>query len=173
MLSDTDDVCLHGAQHQQAAVIPLSVFPPPHTFKVYCRPLCHYLWCPAQCMLVRSENTLGRPDIAICGHRDRFSAVSIFFMLIFETETKHEWGRGRERERGRHRVRSRLQALSCQHRARRAAWTHEPWNHDLSRSQALNRLSHPGAPLFQDALNWVLNPFIAQGCSIKWVSTSL
>ena len=26
------------------------------------------------------------------------------------------------------------------------AWTHKPWDHDLSRSQALNRPSHPGAP---------------------------
>ena len=35
--------------------------------------------------------------------------------------------------------------LSCQHRARRRARTHGPQDHDLSRSQKLNRLSHPGA----------------------------
>ena len=42
---------------------------------------------------------------------------------------------------------SRLQALSCQHRARRGARTHEPRDRDLSRSRPLNRLSHPGTPL--------------------------
>ena len=50
-------------------------------------------------------------------------------------------------ERGRHRIWSRFQALSCQHRARRGAGTHALWDHDLSRSRMLNRLSHPGAPL--------------------------
>ena len=71
----------------------------------------------------------------------------LFFFLMFiyfwERETEHEQGRGRER---RHRIGSRLQALSCQHRARRGARTHEPQDHDLSRSWMLNRLSHPGAP---------------------------
>ena len=51
-------------------------------------------------------------------------------------------------ERGRHRIRNRLQALSCQHRAPRGAPTHEPRDHDLSRSRKLNRLSHPDAPFF-------------------------
>ena len=51
-----------------------------------------------------------------------------------------------QRERGRHRIGSRLQALSCQHRAPRGAPTHELGDHDLSGSQRLNRLSHPGAP---------------------------
>ena len=27
-------------------------------------------------------------------------------------------------------------------------WTHKPWDHDLSRSLTLNRLSHPGTPIF-------------------------
>ena len=49
-------------------------------------------------------------------------------------------------ERGRHRIRSRLQAPSCQRRARRGARTHELRDHDLSRSQTLDRLNHPGAP---------------------------
>ena len=26
------------------------------------------------------------------------------------------------------------------------AWTHEPWDHDLSQSRTLNWLGHPGAP---------------------------
>ena len=61
-----------------------------------------------------------------------------------QRETEREQGRGRERRR--HRVRSRLQAPSCQHRARRGARTHELRDHDLSGSRTLNRLSHPGAP---------------------------
>ena len=55
---------------------------------------------------------------------------------------------GAERDRGRHRIPSRLQAPSCRHRARRGAPTHEPRDHDLSRSRTLHRLSHPGAPNF-------------------------
>ena len=34
---------------------------------------------------------------------------------------------GKGRERGRHRIWSRLQALSCQHRAWCGAWTHKPY----------------------------------------------
>ena len=54
------------------------------------------------------------------------SADTLFFFFnvyLFLSETEHEWGRGRER--GRHRIRSGLQALSCQHRARRGAQTHD------------------------------------------------
>ena len=40
-----------------------------------------------------------------------------------QRETERELGRGRER--GRHRMRSRLQVLSCPHRARHGARTHE------------------------------------------------
>ena len=44
-------------------------------------------------------------------------------MVIFETEreteTETEDEQGRGKETGRHRIRSRLQALSCQHRAQR------------------------------------------------------
>ena len=59
-------------------------------------------------------------------------------MFIFERETEHKPWEGR--------IWSRLQALSCQYRAQRGAWTHELQEHDLSSSQALNWLSHPGAP---------------------------
>ena len=61
-----------------------------------------------------------------------------------ERDTECEWGRGRER--GRHRIWSGLQAQSCQHRAWCGAWTHKLWDRDLSWSQMLNWLSHPGAP---------------------------
>ena len=64
--------------------------------------------------------------------------------IYFERGGEEESGTGRER--GRHRIWSRLQALSCQHRAWCGARTHKPWDHDLSRSWTLNQLSHPGAP---------------------------
>ena len=76
------------------------------------------------------------------------SIKKIFFnvyLFLRQRETKHEWGR--VRERGKHRIWSRLQALSCQHRARCRARTHGPWDNDLSRSRTLNRLSHPGSPV--------------------------
>ena len=44
-----------------------------------------------------------------------FNFLKILF--IFERERETEYEPGRSRERGRHRIRSRLQALSCQHRA--------------------------------------------------------
>ena len=61
----------------------------------------------------------------------------------------------RDRERGRHRIRSRLQILSCQHRAWHGAWTHKPWDHDLRWSRTLNWLSQPGAPGHQHF--WSIN----------------
>ena len=70
----------------------------------------------------------------------------MFIYFLREREAEHEQGRGRER--GRHRIWSRLQAPSCQHRARCWARTHQPWDHDLSQSQTLNRPSHPGALIF-------------------------
>ena len=77
-----------------------------------------------------------------------FFSSFLFLMCIYFWERAHkrECERGRGRERGRHRIGSRLQALSCQHRARCRAHTHKPWDHDLSRSQMLNWLSHPGTP---------------------------
>ena len=68
-----------------------------------------------------------------------------FYLFLKKRETEHEQGRGRERKR-RHRIRSRLQAPSCQHRARRRALTHEPRDHEVSRRRTLNRLNHPGTP---------------------------
>ena len=58
---------------------------------------------------------------------DFFLSFLIFFKHLFIIErqrvTEHEHGRGRERRR--HRIRSRLQALSCQHRAWYGARTHK------------------------------------------------
>ena len=76
--------------------------------------------------------------------------TTFFFVCVcvylFLRERERQRGQRRGRERGRHRIPSRLQALICQHRARCGARTHEPRDHDLSRSRTLNRLSHPGAP---------------------------
>ena len=66
-------------------------------------------------------------------------------MFIHFWETDHEWERGREKAR--HRIWSRLQALSCQQRVQCGARSYESWDHDLSRSQTLNQLSHPVTPL--------------------------
>ena len=55
-------------------------------------------------------------------------SLSLFFNCLFLRERERERGR----EKGRHRIWSRLQALSCQHRARHWTRTHEPWDHDLS-----------------------------------------
>ena len=63
--------------------------------------------------------------------------TSYFFFLIFNVDLflrERDRARVREeqRERGRHSIRSRLQALSCQHRAWCWAQTHELWDRDLS-----------------------------------------
>ena len=81
-----------------------------------------------------------------------FQLKKFFLTFIYYWETEHEHGRGRERER--HRIWSRLQALRCLHRVRHRAQTHKPWDHDLSWSRTLNWLSHPGAPMQQDILNF-------------------
>ena len=78
--------------------------------------------------------------------------MEVFFLLIFLCLLTFERERRRQSmsrggvEREGDRIWSRLQALSCQRRAWHGAWTHEPQDHDLSRSQMLNRQSHPGAP---------------------------
>ena len=69
--------------------------------------------------------------------------AAFFKCLFLGGDRESQWGR--DRGRGRHTPRSRLRALSHQHRARRGAGTHEPRDRDLSRSRTLSRLSHPGA----------------------------
>ena len=75
-----------------------------------------------------------------------FFLTSFMFILERERERETEYKWGRDRERQGDTMWSRLQALSCQHRARRRAWTHELQDMDVSRSQTLSWLSHPGAP---------------------------
>ena len=88
-------------------------------------------------------------------------------MLIFERERETECQQGRGRERGRHGIRSRLQALSCQHRAQCGAQAHKPWDHDLSQSWTLNRLSHPRTP------KYLLKANIGAPVWLNWLSFQL
>ena len=69
--------------------------------------------------------------------------VSCLFAYLFRETQRQSASRGGS-ERRRHRIWNRLHGLSCQHRAWGWTWTHEPWDHDLSRSPTLNELSHPG-----------------------------
>ena len=85
----------------------------------------------------------------------------IFLTFIYFWDRERQSMNGGGSERGRHRMGNRLQALSCQHRARRGARTHGPWDHDPSRSWPLNRLSHPGAPiLFYFFFNFFFNVYL-------------
>ena len=92
--------------------------------------------------------------------------LKFFLMFIYFWDRERQSASGRGAERGRHRIPSRLQAPSCQHRAWCRAWTHEPWDHDLSWSQTLNRLSHLGTPVI--LFISVLTNCLAVISSWKW-----
>ena len=64
-------------------------------------------------------------------------------MFIHFWEREYEQGRDRERE-----TEHLKWALHWQQRTRCGAWTHQPWDHDLSWRWMLNWLSHPGAQFF-------------------------
>ena len=68
------------------------------------------------------------------------------FIILRERDTVDRVRVGEGQREHLYRIRSRLQALSCRHRTQRGARTHGPQDHDLSRSQTFNRLSHVGAP---------------------------
>ena len=110
---------------------------------------------PASNSVSRSLST--PPPLVLClsqalnKHWKKIFLIFLMFIYIWEREKERlretVCERGRSRGRGRHRIW--LQALSRQHRARCGARTHElfePWDHDLSRSQRLTWLSHPGTP---------------------------
>ena len=82
--------------------------------------------------------------------------VQFFKMFIYSWGREIECVQGRGRVRGRHRMQSILRAPNCQRRVRCGAWTHQPRDHDLSQSQTLSGLSHPGAPNLIQFLNWVI-----------------
>ena len=87
------------------------------------------------------------------GRKTFIHSLKIFLMFIYfwERETEHEWGRGIERSR--HRIWSRFQALSCRHRARHGARTHELGYHDLSWSWTLNQTEPHRCPEGLHTLN--------------------
>ena len=76
------------------------------------------------------------------------SFIFYFFTFIYFWEIERDRAQVEEGQRGRrrHRIQSKLQALSCQHRARRGAGTHELWGHDLSWRQTLNPTEPPRCP---------------------------
>ena len=90
--------------------------------------------------------------------------ILFFKCLLLKERDRMCMGEG-QRERGRHKIQSRVQALSCQHRAQHGSWTHELWDHDLSWGQTLNRLSHPGVPEL-----YILKEKFCQG---PWVAQSV
>ena len=96
-------------------------------------------------LLVGSAGTIEQQNNTLL---DSFFIFNFFNICLFltqrETETEHEWGRGRERGT-QNPKRAPSPELSA-HRARHGAQTHEPRDHDPSRSRTLNLLSHPGAP---------------------------
>ena len=55
-------------------------------------------------------------------------------LFIFEREREIAQAGEGQKERGKHRIRNRLQALSCQHKARRGAQTHTLCDRDLNQS---------------------------------------
>ena len=74
-----------------------------------------------------------------------YTRLVLFLIFVFERQSVSREGAERKGDR----IRSRLQALSCQHRARHGARAHEPQDHDLSQSLLLNRPSHPGVPIYE------------------------
>uniref|UniRef100_A0A8C9JUQ4 Pyrroline-5-carboxylate reductase catalytic N-terminal domain-containing protein n=1 Tax=Panthera tigris altaica TaxID=74533 RepID=A0A8C9JUQ4_PANTA len=89
-----------------------------------------------------------------------------FYLFLRERETEHE--QGRDRERGRHRIRGRLQAPSCQYRARRGVlankshlWIEEEvWRMEIYLSLGvlalgtLSLLAVTSLPSIANSLNW-------------------
>ena len=73
-------------------------------------------------------------------NESRQAVSSLFYFIFFNVYLfLRDRARVGERQRERKTQNSKqLQALSCQHRAWRGAWTRERWDHDLSRSRTLS-----------------------------------
>ena len=67
-----------------------------------------------------------------------------FYLFVIEREARASTGR----QSGRQRQRQRQREKQAPCRARSPMWDSIPgrWDHDLSRRQLLNQLSHPGVP---------------------------
>ena len=96
--------------------------------------------------MANRRNIYWPPCLWIMNMLSYFILFFNFLTFIYFWDRERQSMNGGGSERGRHRIRNRLQALSCQPRARRGARTHGPRDHDLGRSRTPNRLSHPGAP---------------------------
>ena len=83
---------------------------------------------------------------------------NFFLTFIYFWDRERQSMNGGGSERGRHRIWNRLQALSSQHRARRGARTHKLQDHNLSRRQTLNLVSHPSTLriFFLNAISCIL-----------------
>ena len=76
------------------------------------------------------------------------SSLKSFFnvFIYFWDRERQSMSRGGAEREGDTESEAGFQAPSCQHRAWRGARTHEPWDHDLSRSRTISQLSPPGTP---------------------------
>ena len=91
-------------------------------------------------LLSLSRSITGHWDLILASpHFPTASVHSVFFFnfYLLLKERDRTWVGEGQRERGRHRIRSRLQSLSCQHRAWCMAQTHYLWDHDLSEADCL------------------------------------
>ena len=70
---------------------------------------------------------------------------SFFLMFIFEGERDRTWQGERKGERETQNMKQ-VPGSKLSAKSRYGAWTHKTRDHDLSWSQMLNQLSHPGAP---------------------------
>ena len=100
-----------------------------------------HLHVASLCSKVSSQYDCHVTRVSITVERSRSPLfLSFFVYLFFWVRARESWGRA---ERGRDRepqVGSTQSVQSPMH-----AQTHELWDHDLSQSQLLNPLSHPGA----------------------------
>ena len=116
------------------------------------------------CILTLFKNVSVLLEISFTNMYFLFFCFKTFFIYFWERASAcaHAWEGQREREReGETQNLKTGSRLSCQHRARHGARTHEPWDHDPSQSQMLHRLSHPGTPLI--SIFWRTN-FVFDGC---------
>ena len=103
-------------------------------------------------MIITSMNRKKPINLIPCTYFFNLNIFNVYLFLRYrkrdrERQREREHDQGKGREKGKHRIWSRIQALSYQHRARPRAWTQKLWDHYLSQSWMLNRLSQPGAPI--------------------------
>ena len=91
---------------------------------------------------------------------DWATQVPLFYFKFFIYFWESSSGGGAER-----RTEDLKQGPHWQQQAGCGAWTHEPWDHDLSWSWTFNQLSHPGAPLLNSILK---NIFFSASGWLSW-----